>query len=101
MKNIVLDKTGQQLLLYLEIRQVEHKGRVPVQTLSREHRKLINEWAEDDFVTVEKIHPDDAIYRDEHCVALSPSAWVVARRFRRAIAKLNIENRTYRTLGDG
>lgn len=78
------------LLLYLEVRLVEHRGKVRSDQIRPEELALAQRWHEAGFIGFTDIRPQDVDYSQSnpatHRVTFSEQAWALALAARRARA---------------
>lgn len=92
-----LSKNEKSLLMYLESRLVDHYGRVDMQRVNEDERKIIEKWSDGGFIKFGRIALKDA-KRDGACwVQFTDQAWTVAHFARREMADRLWEHRGYMT----
>jgi hypothetical protein len=92
--------TRVSLLLYLETRAVDHRGRVSLRHMNEEDLEIAREWDERGFLSFGRIRHADITEDGTHAVHLSEAAWALAHHYRKAKAERVYAKRDYRTTAE-
>lgn len=96
-----MNKEELSLLLYLETRAVDHRGRVDHDKMNDDDREILQRWSAAGFVRTGRICFDDILKNvNERCstwISLSDEAFAAAHQERLSRARRTWEDKKYMT----
>lgn len=92
-----LTKDERSLLLFLETRAVDHRGRVDTKHMNSEDMAIAAQWHLEGFVNFGRIASEDLNQYGSHWCHLSEQAWMLVAEERKARAERMWAKRTWKT----